>query len=385
MRRCRTCRPPSLSLVSPVPCGSAAKPGVVVVRSWAVAAAAAALLCRDAAGQGQAIALSSSDCWHTCRQYGHFCEVFCCQAFDGIGNPTCWDLQGHFTFERCCLDPLVRALADPPEPPEPPKLRIGSLTLPLYRGPSDYNSPKVNERTVEIALGLWFMHRCLERLHQLGGGVVPIEIGNTLANYWPREERLFGRVMPWQVFDLGDNGQDATHADFSGVEVLSISTIEHIGYDNEGARRTEGFRIGASDTGIEAWMRSWDAAPELLMRIVEQAERYLITWPVGFNPHLDATVARIPKLQAHARVVRRLDAANTWDVDPNTSFAYGYDLRDTYGSEFVGYMYDPVVWRIYERVFGQAIPHPPRPLPMHPPFRFANAVCVVTNMPQLLA
>lgn len=329
---------------------------------------------------------STSDCWTTCREIGFFCAVFCCQPLDGVGNPTCWDSQGHFTYNRCCADLDVRALVEPPEAAEPPLLRIGRVSLPLYRGPSDYNSPKVNERTVEVALGLWFMRRCLARLHQLGGGIVPIEVGNVLANYWPHEERLFGWVMPWQVFDLVDNGQDATDVlHFHGVDVLSISTVEHVGYDNEGSARTEGFRVVSSAKGMESWMRSWDAAPALLLRIVEQADRFLVTWPVGFNPHLDTTVATTPKLQRFARVVRRLDAANRWwAVDPNASFHYRYDLRDTYDSQYVGYMYDAALWQAYERVFGQPVLHRPIPLPWHPQFRFGNAVCIVTNVPELL-
>jgi len=274
---------------------------------------------------------------------------------------------------------------DPPEPPKPPTLKLGKVALPLYRGPSDYNSPKVNERTVEVALGLWFMRECLQKLHRSGGGVVPVEVGNVLANYWPRTDRLFGKVLPWQVFDLGDNGQDATRADFSGVAVLSISTVEHIGYDNEGVSRVAGFRIGSSMSGMEAWVRAWDAGPALLHRIVEQAKHFLVTFPVGFNPHLDAVVSRSPRLRRLARVARRVDAANRWEMDKNKSFTYGYDFRDTYDPMHVGYIYDPELPRVYERVFGKVMPSPPKPLPFHPPFRFANAVCVVTNMPELLA
>ena len=34
---------------------------------------------------------------------------------------------------------------------------IGNVSLELYRGPSQHNAPKFNERTLEVSLGLWFL------------------------------------------------------------------------------------------------------------------------------------------------------------------------------------------------------------------------------------
>lgn len=328
---------------------------------------------------------SPGECWDTCRRTGFFCEVFCCQPLDGVGNPSCWDPHGYFTYERCCLVPAVQALVEPPEPERPLAIQIGDASIPLYRGPATYNSPKTNERTVEVALGLWFMRRCIATLHSTNGGFAPVEVGNVLASYWPREERMWGYVMPWQVFDLGHNGQDATQATFVNATVLSLSTVEHIGYDNQGADRVEGFHVGMDEAGLEAWVRSWDAGPALLARIAREATEFLVTFPVGFNPHLDTVVARTPWLRRMARVLRRVDAANRWEVDPEARFDYKYDYRDTYDSEYVGYVYHPRLPEVYKRAFGQRLVSAPVPLPAHPPFRFANAICMVTNVPELLA
>lgn len=330
------------------------------------------------------IANTTTDCWETCRQTGFFCPLFCCQPLDDIGNPSCWDLHGYYTFKRCCLDPAVLMVVSPPEPLTPLKIVIGNVRLPLYRGPSDHNSPRFNERTIEVALGLWFLQRRMASLYAAGGGEVPVEVGNVLASYWPPGDRIFGRMLPWQVLDLMDTGQDATYASFSNASVLSISTIEHIGYDNEGADRAEGVSIGGGLKNLEAWVRGWDAGPMLLKRIMSESSEFLITFPVGFNPHLDVVVSQTPSLSKFARIARRVDALNRWEVDHTGSFAYKYDFRDTYSSEHIGYIYDERLPEIYKRIYGKTM-FTPLLLPKHPPFRFANAVCVFTNMEELLA
>lgn len=336
-------------------------------------------------GDSREIGDNTSDCWDTCKRMGFFCPVFCCQPLDGIGNPSCWDERDYYNFRRCCLTPAVAALVAPLEPREPPKITVGRLVLQLYRGPSDHNSPKVNERTIEVALGLWFMQRHLARIQQVGGGEVAVEVGNVLGHYWPPKKRWSGRLLPWQALDLADTGQDAMDASFRNSSVLSISTLEHMGFDNEGAERVVGVRIGASEDGIEAWVRAWDSGPSLLKRIAGEAAEFLVTFPVGVNPRLDAVVARSPDLRRLARVARRVDAANHWEIDRTGSFNYKYDFRDTWDSRHVGYMYEPRLPEIYERIFGEAMLSPPWKLPLHPPFRFANAICVVTNLEELLA
>merc|ERR1712187_794525 len=104
------------------------------------------------------------------------------------------------------------------------------------------------------------------------------------------------------VADLGDNGVDATAvSDFRNISILSLSTLEHIGYDNEGAEHFGGFRTSGSG-GLEAWAAAWDASPSLLSRIADEASEFLVTFPLGFNPRLDAVVSRRPSLRRFARV-----------------------------------------------------------------------------------
>ena len=60
------------------------------------------------------------------------------------------DVYDMYTFSKCCShlseDFSVNITTV-----------IGSVSLELYRGPSQHNTPKFNERTLEVSLGLWFL------------------------------------------------------------------------------------------------------------------------------------------------------------------------------------------------------------------------------------
>lgn len=265
------------------------------------------------------------DCWADCRLTGFYCEDFCCQPPDGIGNPTCWDPNEFYTFEKCCK------MIDPEAEEGPaPMFRLGSVVVPLYRGPSDYNSPRFNERTLEVALGLWFARRALKGPNPL------IEVGNVLSWYWPGTER----PLPWYCADLQDTGVDASAMFFSNLSVLSISTVEHIGFDNEGLQYSQGVRFNTPDaSSLQPWVTAWNDGATLLKVIAGEARQFLVTFPIGFNPRLDAVIQGTPRLRRLARVARRVDVGNRWEVDETGSFNYGYDLRDTYSSNHLAQIY----------------------------------------------
>ncbi|CAJ1332094.1 unnamed protein product [Effrenium voratum] len=210
----------------------------------------------------------------------------------------------------------------------------------------------------------------------------PLEIGNVLSNYWPKGERLEGVYLPWRLADLS-HGRDATAvSSFRGLRVLSISTVEHVGHDNEGMAHADGFRTDGSVESLKAWVQSWDAAPQLLTQIAAEAEEFLVTFPIGLNSRLDEVVAS-GALRPLARVLRRVDAGNAWEEDPGQSFEYHYDLRDAYLPDTIGLMFHPQLREVYREIYGAEMPQKLAP-PRHPRFRFANAVCVVTNLPELL-
>lgn len=307
-------------------------------------------------------------CWSLCSRSGFYCPEFCCQPSDG-GNPSCWDPEGRYSFPKCCSNFTWDADEDF-------LLPIGDLLLPLYRGPSEHNSPRFNERTVEVALGLWFMRESLRT------GPV-IEIGNVLGNYWP--ERIQGVFLPWRLVDLTAR-TDATRMSFRDAHVLSISTLEHVGHDNEGMAHVNGFRSDGSLESLRAWVKSWDQAVHLLREIL-LARSFLVTWPLGLNARLDQVLQtglldpELSAANASKLVLRRVDAFNRWVLSEDLR-DFHYDLRDAYLPDTIGLMFHPELPEIYREVYGQQLPRRLQP-PLHPKFRFANAICVVSNVPQL--
>ena len=312
-------------------------------------------------------------CWSECSHSGFYCPEFCCQPSDG-GNPSCWDPFGRYSFQKCCGNVTWDA-----HDGHDMVLPIGDLLLPLYRGPSEHNSPRFNERTVEVALGLWFMRESHSRRAPV------VEIGNVLANYWPER----GNVFPWHLVDLTAH-RDATEVRFGEAHVLSISTIEHVGHDNEGLAHTNGFRSDGSLESLTAWVKSWDQAVQLLKEILS-SPRLLVTWPLGLNLRLDQALhtglldSQLATANASKLLLRRLDAANRWALSEfSEDLEFYYDLRDAYLPDTIHLMFHPQLSEIYFKVYGQRLPKRLRP-PYHPKFRFANAICVVTNAPELLS
>ncbi len=121
-----------------------------------------------------------------------------------------------------------------------------------------HNNTRINERTVEIPVSLKFLESNLENL---------IEVGCVTPYY---SECLH------EVIDLTDDHPkskkiDATQYDFKNKNVLSISTVEH---------------VGLSDYGNQ--VKENNAAINLCEKIIKDSLNYFITWPLGYNKVLDS-------------------------------------------------------------------------------------------------
>ncbi len=124
-----------------------------------------------------------------------------------------------------------------------------------------YNTTWVNERAVEIPVARRFLEGRAGRI---------LEIGNVMGHYGPAD---------WDVVDRFERGPRVHNCDVVAFRpeipfdtLLSISTIEHIGYDDE--ETDSGGRILAA----LAHMREACLAP---------SGRMLVTAPLGYNPFLD--------------------------------------------------------------------------------------------------
>jgi hypothetical protein len=160
-----------------------------------------------------------------------------------------------------------------------------------------YNNSFLNERTVEISIARWFLAGSAGRL---------LEVGNVLSHYGVRGHTVIDKyeVVPGvRNDDVVDFAPDRPFD-----TVVSISTLEHVGWD-EVPRRPE---------------KVFDAVDNLVKCVVDGG-RALVTMPVGHNPALDAGLrdgrVRFPQESWLVRTNRR----NEWvETGPDEALGRRY-------------------------------------------------------------
>lgn len=118
-----------------------------------------------------------------------------------------------------------------------------------------YNNPRTNERNIELPIGFWFIENYGDNL---------VEIGEVTAMY---------REAKHPVYDLSsdqaDRRRDVFDINMTDKNVLSISTVEHVGFGDYGNKPEPHLAI------------------EAIKKIRKEAQKYMITYPVGYNVELD--------------------------------------------------------------------------------------------------
>ena len=194
---------------------------------------------------------------------------------------------------------------------------IGKTTLEYFDHP--YNNTAVNERRVEIPLAMNFINKTHDSL---------LEVGCVMPYYMA----ISPSVISYNIIDMFDLHPrclaiDARGFNYTNENVLSISTIEHIGTSDYGA--TAGDPHSAFDC---------------LNKIIKQAKNYLITWPVGYNKILDDDL-RMSDIDYI--ILERTNAANEWQ---ESNYMRPYDR-----AELQAYKYSE-------------------------PFTCGNAIVIITNL-----
>lgn len=175
------------------------------------------------------------------------------------------------------------------------------MTIDFSIRPSDYfdhphNSTLTNERCIEVPIALRFLDSFQRRYNIL-------EVGAVLPYYTPCRHECVDPV------DIAASRKDyAENISYAGLSVLSISTIEHIGNGDYGLPKKEG------------------QAQEVLLKIHNESDRYLISWPIGFNKKLDSYVKESDCFQYvfHKRV-----SGNEWILSDDQSV-----FNTKYGTPF---------------------------------------------------
>jgi len=159
-----------------------------------------------------------------------------------------------------------------------------------------YNQTLFNERCVEVALALKFIEEHPDF----------IEVGAVLPYYGYASNLVIDPFDP-----KGTDTRRIIECDVTGKNVISISTLEHIGveeYGNEVLSDTE--------------------AIESLKQIIDQAENYFITIPIGYNHKLDEQLLELLedlKCYGVIRVPRESARVPNWKkIYPVTHLRYKY-------------------------------------------------------------
>ena len=143
------------------------------------------------------------------------------------------------------------------------------------------------ERRVEVPLALEFLRAA--RSHE-----TILEVGNSLAPYLP---------PPRVVVDKFEKAPGVMNVDLLSFHpehpfdrVVSVSTLEHIGYDEPDR-----------DPG------KFDRAVDHLLRVcLGPGGRLLATFPIGYNPAVDGFIERGHDGVGELRCLERVSASNDW-------------------------------------------------------------------------
>jgi hypothetical protein len=171
----------------------------------------------------------------------------------------------------------------------------------------DYNVTYLNERTVEIPIILGLLRQYSDRRI--------IEIGNVLSHY---------TTIRHDVLDKYEKGTGVINQDILSFEpgekydvALCISTLEHIGWD-ENPEDTLRIYVGGEEPhdvlkSIEP--QKLVTAFNRIRSFVHEKGEIIVTFPTGYNPHLDEMISKGILHFDEMYCMKRTSWSNTWKED----------------------------------------------------------------------
>lgn len=163
----------------------------------------------------------------------------------------------------------------------------------VYRGSSypycyhAHGASWMHERTVEIPI-IW---RIVQEATADGKRI--LEIGNTLAYYYPCRHDILDKYDIWRPGIINEDVVDF-HPPHLYDLIVSISTLEHVGWD-EGGDATKFAR-----------------AVSHLKRCLAAGGTLVVTLPLGYHPEIDAMckAGTLPFVDLH--YLERVSCSNRW-------------------------------------------------------------------------
>ena len=160
-----------------------------------------------------------------------------------------------------------------------------------------YNKTYNNERTIEVSLAKYFFDISINK--QI------IELGNVSKHYLKKNHR---------VIDKYEKSKGVENIDFLELEVkkkydfLSLSTIEHIGFD-------EFSRYKHLNTEVKSFQKKliFKRVFEKINQLIDENSKLLVTAPIGYNQGLDEYISLNHKSKDFQfRFMKRINMQNQW-------------------------------------------------------------------------
>jgi hypothetical protein len=192
--------------------------------------------------------------------------------------------------------------------------QFGGKAYPYFLHP--YNRTWYNERSVEISI-------FQELIEGRDPGSI-LEVGNVMSHYVPVKHDVLDRYERFTRAPTIRQDLTAFNPEKHYDLIISISTIEHIGWD-EGCRRPE--KSGLAIARMRSLLAPGGCAA--------------VSIPAGYNSHLDEAV-RNGSMLSHCRYLKRVSRANDWietDVVAALGCRYGFPYPGANGLT-IGFIWD---------------------------------------------
>jgi len=133
-----------------------------------------------------------------------------------------------------------------------------------------------------------------------------LEIGNVLSHYYP---------VNHDIVDKFEKAPGVTNVDVRDYDpskdydlIVSISTIEHVGYDELARKAEESIESKSLQEPVRTAIRT---AIENLKNHLSRRGEIVITVPLGYNPALDRMLKE-EKIFTNIRYLKRISENNIW-------------------------------------------------------------------------
>jgi len=174
-----------------------------------------------------------------------------------------------------------------------------------------HNTTFTNERAVEIPI-------ILDYLNKFRGKNI-LEIGNVISHY---------EKVEYDIVDKYEKGQGVINSDINEYKpnkkydlIISISTFEHIGFD-EVSRYGEDKNTSVDKTSLFEAVKN-------TKNLLSDNGIFVFTVPLGFNAYLDSLLADNKLDLTETHFLKRVSANNIW-IQVNYQDVVGTKYNDPY-------------------------------------------------------